>query len=477
MIPRTVYNGRYLLIILAFGLIVISSNLDFSAVTHEEARNILTGRHIMNGRHCPLNLYVNGTSIINSGLAGIGEYVGGLYGARAIGIFFGLALTVVVYIMVNILFPGNFGLIGAALFLFSGTTLHLSKLATYDIAAAFFLGLSFLLILLSGENKTVIRPGFWLLAGVTSFLLAFLIKNITAVFIIPIVIYVFWKNKISDAVIFFLLPLAIFSAMVFFTLPYPPVSHFWGSIQNPHNVSRSQLSIVINNIYRLLVMPYLLAVFGIFHKDNRMKTSLALILLSLMVVVFHLLSGDVVSMNADVIYSIIFLTPVAALGVDCMGAIFSTGISLKWAKPFFTTAVLVVVLIFGFHEFRVIQKKSPDMSPVITFFRENGFDGMTVVVDSANKDPDCVYIYSLENSFPNARFIGVPSHSPDKIEAILNNELPDFFVIEEYYKNASFRVTAGRFSNRNYIFVKNLQISLPWGIEDVLIFKKEVEYE
>jgi hypothetical protein len=47
------HKNRLLLAILLYRLIITASGLDYNSVYHDEALNILMGRNVLAGEHCP----------------------------------------------------------------------------------------------------------------------------------------------------------------------------------------------------------------------------------------------------------------------------------------------------------------------------------------------------------------------------------------------------------------------------------------
>jgi hypothetical protein len=75
---------------------------------------------------------------------------------------------------------------------------------------------------------------------------------------------------------------------------------------------------------------------------------------------------------------------------------------LKKLKRFFISIIIVILLIFGFHEQRWLENQYPDTSNVVQFLQEKGFNGMQVAVDT---DYGCsVYSYAMEKTFPLSDF-------------------------------------------------------------------------
>lgn len=137
-------NRHFLWILLLYGFTISFLNLNYNSVFFDEAYHIIIGHQVLNGQHCPACPYTTGTVLIHPIIAAIGDSLGGLQGARAMNIFIALGLTVIIYLTTLRLFDGKYGLIAAILFMFSGTTLYLAKLATYDMITAFFFGSVFL---------------------------------------------------------------------------------------------------------------------------------------------------------------------------------------------------------------------------------------------------------------------------------------------------------------------------------------------
>lgn len=483
-------NKCFLCIILLYGLIIIAWNLNYSSASHDEALNILMGRYVLKEYTDPHIFNVKlpnemelgieqgmipqhtGSVMIQPVFAALGDYVGGLPGARSVGIFFGLGLTVIIYRIASILFSKNNGLIAAILLLSSGTLVYLSKLATYDIVSVFFLGLSFLLILISEKHPSFSRSGIWLLLGATSLFLSAITKYVAAIYILPFLIYVFWRHKFSNALLFFLVPLTFYIFIYVNLALIPAWGHLAGSTTGLYKEGKTVISVLTERLYQWLAFPYLLAGFGIFNKNFRRSSIISLIILSTPIVLLHLLSGDGRSLNKNVIYSIIFLIPAAAIGVDKMASIFSMNTHSTWVKPFFMSAVLIIVWVFGIQELRWLERQFPNLSPVIRFLAKEGFNGMTVVIDSKYGDPQYMYYYSIEDVYPKARFSSMSRLDNKEKEDLLTREKPDFLILDEFYGGKYLSYAALQLVRQGYASVGNFDLPLSWGIQKVRIFKQ-----
>lgn len=465
-------NSRWLLIILAYGLVMTGLDLNYSSVFHDEAISIFIGRNVLLNLNCDdLCLQNTGSVLVHPALVALGDAIGGIYGVRAVSTIFGFGLAVIMYLTGRTLFSEKHGLISAMLFLFTGTTLYLSKLGTYDIVAAFFLGLSFLLVLKSEEQKSHYAGNAMLVMGAMSIFLASITKYTVAIYIFPMLMYVFWRHKITKGIFYFILPLMIFFSIYIYSAILPAWKILSGTMSSPYKEGLLPFMDIISRIFRWLGLPYLLAVFGTFSSERRLNAVIC-IALSTPIVLLHIFTGDGRSVDKNVIFAIVFLIPAMASGVDMMGSIFSTNIPSAWVKPFFTTTVLIVVWVFGLHDLRWLERQYPDMSQVIGYFNHKGFNGMTVVIDSVYGEPDYIYRYSLEDIYPAARFISTSHITQKEQEEVLDRVKPDFLMFEEFYGTKSFHGAALKHVKKDYIFIKDFEIPLSWGPQEVQIFKR-----
>lgn len=463
----SLYDSRLLWVVMIYGLVAACWNLGHSSVSHDEAISIFMGRETLYGQDCPLCSQTTGSVMIHPVLSALGDKVGGLNGARAVGTLCGLGLTWTLYQTARILFSEKLALLSAILLLFTGTTLYLSTLATYDIIAAFLLSLSFLLVLFSEKNRSPL----WLFAGAIALFIASITKYTVAVYIPPMMLYVLWRYKTSTALTFFVLPLVVsVLAYVYFAL-FPVWGYISGSATGLYKEGRLPMSVLAGRVLQWLALPYLLAVFGMFHKDWG-KTAILLIVLSAPVILLHLISGDGRSINKNVIFAIVFLTPASALGVDHMGSIFSSNISTEWVKPFFTVTVLAITWVFGIQQFRWLEQQFPDITPVVSFFKQKGFDGMEVVIDSTYGEPEYLYRYYFEKTYPRARFLSMSHINYKEQVELLEKVDPDFLMTDEYYGGKSFRKAAMSQLEKGYHPVGEFKIPLSWGAEEIKIFQR-----
>lgn len=461
-------NSRFLWVIIAYALIVTVWNLDYNSPYHDEAVNIRMGRQVLNGEACPSCAQNTGTVLVQPIMAAMGDAAGGIYGARAIGIIFGLGLTVAVDRISRVLLSEWHAFLATMLFVFSGNVLYLFKLATYDIVAAFFLGLSFMLIL-KAEKAGARSAALLLLAGSVSLFLAAATKYTASVFILPIALFALLRQKPSRSLPFFILPLVVCVAAYWYLALYPVSETVTGSVKGVYQESHVPLHTLASWTLRWVAMPYLLAVFGMFHSE-KWREALLLTVMSLPVILLHLVTGAEQSVNKNVIFALVFLSPAAAVGIDHMGNLFTRNMPNGWVKPLFTFLLMLVIWAFGLQDLRWLERQYPDISQVVSFFREKGHDNMTVVIDSDYGDS--AYAYLLGRDMQGVKFIPISVYEK---ETIRNPNLapPDFFMLDDYYKKNSLREKAiDSIRSGGYTLVREFRIKLSWGEKNVGIFAR-----
>ena len=199
--------------ILLYGLIVSLVDLDYNSVFIDEAFQITMGQEIIAGEPCLGCPHHTGSVMIWPVLAALADSVGGIHAVRILNVLIGLALTVIVYATAATLFGGSLGLIAAALFMFTGQTLYLMKLGTYDMIAAFFIGASFFMFVVSASVGAPWHRNLAIVFGAAALFLAAITKYLLPVFVPSLVLYVLFTHGIKRTALFCVLPLAVLGAL------------------------------------------------------------------------------------------------------------------------------------------------------------------------------------------------------------------------------------------------------------------------
>jgi hypothetical protein len=387
-----------------------------------------------------------------------------------VNIIIALLLTIVLYFAAWILFEDEkLGLITAAVFMLSGQTLYLMKLATYDMVAAFLLGLGFLMIAASTKVAGGYR-NFAIFTGALGFFMAAIAKYLLPVFLPAVGLFVLWKHGFWRTLILFVLPIAGMASYYYFYGAYPPNWATLSEISNAGAYTKTPFLTLADWTLRWVAMAYLLAAFGIFHRKHG-RTAIVLILLSTPVILAHLISGSEQSVNKNMIYTLVFLVPASALGVDHMARLFSVKSKAPALRTFYTAAVLLIFCVYGQKNLRWLEKQYPDMRPVIGFFEENGFDGMTVAM---NIWGNSIYTYTLGDQYPDARFMHIEELLITDDEGRSSPREADFIVCEDmfYGKHCPCDTLQG-FLDKDYMLLEDFTITLSWGETDARIYGRK----
>ena len=464
-------SGRihYLLLagILAYGLVISIARIDYNSVFVDEAYHIVMGRQLLAGDYCPGCPAHTGSVMTWPLIAALGDRAAGLYGARLINVFLGLALTIFIYLATRMLLGRNAGLLAAAIFMFSGQALYLMKLATYDMTAAFFLGGAFLMTVAAHRAVSTGWEATALVTATILLSLAAITKYLLPAFIPLFVLYVLLRHGAAKTALFVLAPLALFMVLFMLFSPYPPNPQVIYQIQNAREVSHMPLSTILDWTFRWISLSILLAAFGLFHEKYRRLAAL-LILASTPILLIHIVTRAEASVNKNVVFSLIFLAPAGAIGIDHISHIFSMRAMNRAVKVFFTTAIAAVIWAYGINNLRWLEKQHPDVDPVIDFFRFNGSDSMTV---ATNGWDGVMYEYALEKDYPDARFDNIKRFIRGDGDGRTLDERVDYIICEDDYYGKQY--PSARFRDildAECDLIEDFRIEHSWGETHALVF-------
>lgn len=459
-----------LLGILLYALILSILTLDYNSVFIDEAFHITMGKQLLGGEPCDGCPSHTGSVTTWPIMAAYGDSWGGLYGARALTIAIGLATTLVIYLTARMLLGNRFAILAAAIFQFSGQALYLMKLATYDMLAAFFLSLAFLLFVASERVRSNPYEAVALTSSTFFMFLAAVTKYLIPVFVPAFFALVLIRRGAKKFLLFSLLPLIVISVLYVSFAPYPPNEVVAEQISGVRETSRLPIGTLADWTFRWVALAYLLATFGLFH-EKRGKTAFMLILLSTPIILLHLITGTERSVNKNMIFTLIFLAPAAALGVDHIAHLFSMRGTSRAAKRFFTIAVVTVIWAYGFYNLQWLERQYPDVSPVIEFFDRNGFDGMRVAMNGWD---GVIYEYSLGSKYPNAEFHHITSYMRESNPHRRIDEQVDFVVCEDKYYGKHCPCTDYRDSiDKDFLLLEDFTIQHSWGTTDAQIYGRK----
>ncbi len=485
MTKRISRDSLLLALILFYSLAGMYWSLTQTPLTPNEARGIYMGRALLKegapactglpDKSRPIEevmcAYQGSVAIAPLAIAAADRFAG-LHTARSIGLILCLCLVVLIYHICNSPFHGKRGLLAAAAFVFMGIPLQLSTSATADAIAALFFCISLWLAESAAGDRPFHERAFMLVACALSLSLAAITNYIIILLVASVVLYVFHRHRIVESSVFFLLPLLFVLSLYGYFALVPAWPYLSGSMHFHLTGIKLSHSLNLEYIYEWLALPYLLATFGIFNKEGGEK-AFYLMLLSFPVFLASIMSYDISSIHSAVFFSLIFLAPAAAMGIEHMGDLFSSNNPASFVKPLFVGAILVVILIFGLQQIKKVRKDYPDLSPAVTFFLEKGTSGITVLVDSDYGYPEYVYRYFLESENPASRVVPILRANEKEREAVLAKVDPGFVVLDDYHSDRSFNRASLEYLSRGFGMVKTYQMTHSSGIKNIRIFQKE----
>jgi 4-amino-4-deoxy-L-arabinose transferase-like glycosyltransferase len=465
------YHYYLLALMILCALLVTVSDLDYNSIFVDEAFHIVVGHQVLRGEACPSCPYVTGSIFIHPIIAAFGDMMGGLHGARFMNTLLGLLSALFVYLTARLLFNRRTGLIAFAVFIFSGQALYLMKLATYDMAAVFFLSLAFLLVVASERAASELGCNLLLLAGTVALFAASITKYLVPVFIPAFMLFILWRLGFWRALYGSFVPLAALLIVYYLGAVYPVREGLFGTVENSRVSFRVPFVTLFDWTIRWIALALLLAVFGLFRRGKG-RAVLVLIGMSTPILLVHLLSGAEQSLNKNVIFSLVFLAPAGALGVNHLASIFSMRSDSRAVRSFFTVTILIIAAVYGLHNLNWLEKQYPNVDPVIEFFRNNGHDGMTVV---SNGYDDLIYRYSLPE-YPNARYLHITSvaasahHANGAATGTAGSDKADFILCMDTYYGKQFPCTDyDEYIDDDYELLTVITMPLSWGSTDAKI--------
>lgn len=458
MVDELPYKRLFLLLLLAFGLLLAGFGLGNTPPVRGESSSISAGELALRG---DFGLFSNadvhsadnpakGFALAQPVLAALGYKAGGMTGARVVSIFFGIALAATVFFTGSRIFSPKTGLLAAVLLLSSGVAPFVSTMATNEAAGAFFLALS-LFFILEAERPAksgAARPGFFLPAGAASLFAASVTCYTVFIFAPAYVLYALRAfhrkyplktSRCRNPVLCFLLPYAILCAIFAASGAMPEMAIATPGVKLP-------IQFLSDMLFGIIGIPVLLAFFGLFHEEN--GKALAFILLAAPVIVFHIFSGNVHLMARDAIFALVPMSLAMALGVEKMADLFSTNIKAAGIGAFFTASALIIVCVYGIQEFRALRNEHGNWPEIAGFLDSRGFDGMIVLLDSRYGGNDYIFGALAGGKYPRARFVSVRQANGSENRPIFEKERPDFVIYDEYYggKNGELKYIQDNFT-------------------------------
>lgn len=454
---------------LVYSVIISASHIDYNSPYHDEALNILMGNQVLALEACPDCPQNTGSVLVQPVLVALGDRVGGITGARGVGIIFALGLTVAVFFIARRLFSHAHANTAVILLVISSTYVYLSMLATYDIIAAFFLATSFWFLLIS-KDATYPKAYFFIAISSALLFMASITKYAVTVFVLSFLFYFATSYRNKKIFIVFLMVLVLLTTTYYFFAIFPIRDALESSVGGVYSESHIPATVIIDWALRWLTIPGVIVAFALYKGEFR-RQIVVLAIMSAPLILLHLISGAAQSINKNIIFSFIFLIPATAVGLHCMSIIFSGDSGKGITRYFFAGMLMVVLWAFGIQDLRWLERQYPDLSEVTRYFDKYGYKGMRVVIDS--DFGNAAYAYSLQGKHPGAIYQSIREYEKYRELRGTAVPLPDYIILDDYHQKKLLRNQALKYiKSGNYALQRRYVLKMSWGEKNVDLYRR-----
>lgn len=329
----------------------------------DEYDYLFVGKTLLAGQNWPTHTYIFGWDI-NWLLFGWAEAgLGGLQGARVISLFLSLVSLGGMYTFVLALWRSQItALVATILLAFEATHLYTGALATYDVISytAFIWALaSITLIIKRNPHINVLT-----LVACSLLCIAVLSKYTTAIYLPVIAIIIAFRSPLHAGLGALFIVIVLGS---YFYLHYGQLMVLIDvQLNGAHAKNANQLDVVFRmtrQLGLLLLLCGLSFLFSLKNQRSALGSFFLLLLCALPLFLYHFLSQNIIALQKHLIYSSIFLIPIASWWIE---KLISAESLFRW-KP-----TLAFLSVFGFalyntHVLNIMRNSAPDMSEVETY--------------------------------------------------------------------------------------------------------------
>lgn len=332
---RNVTNYRFIyLALISASLVIRVIDLNYNSPSADEAVYVVVGKLGIFQRDWwsyNASAWMGGSPYFYPTLTSIAYQTGQILGSRLLNVIFGVLSVELVLKITTDLATDNkkistiAGIIGALVLCASASSIYLSRLATYDMPAYFFMLMSFYFLLLEKNKKAKSNGGYFFLSAIFA-LLSVLTKIITLAYLPLIVFYSYnicrkplANSKIHFSKLYFwkryFLSTLTLGLTLYFSLNYYSLSMFYVTQVTRESVSFSEILIsFIRQLLPTLALVFF-AGFGFINKKFY-KTGLLLLFLASVPLILHFATQRVASLDKHVYISLIFLCIATGIGFN-----------------------------------------------------------------------------------------------------------------------------------------------------------------
>ena len=314
----------------------------------------------------PYGSYFSGYPTLYPVIAGMLDMVGRLEAARMLSLVCMLGVTVCVFWTTEFLVDRKSATAAAILFSFQGTVLFLGRLATYDSMCLLLLALATVLALRASTARKLWEA--FAIGPLSAFAVAS--KYAGLLFVPTIFALLVWRSLQAQGWLKTVLRagIALGSLAVAFLILYnlrsEGVLRGLGTTTLHRVISeRAPLDVLLNTIVELGGLIYLLGLVGLLMNGvNDPGTGLLLFASSLLVPVYHLDKGELVSLHKHIAFGLFFIMPLAGYVV---ARLITHGTRVFNFYRLAGVAIVVFSLILGLHQAYTLYHSWPSSSELV----------------------------------------------------------------------------------------------------------------
>ncbi len=395
-------------------LLIRLTNLDYNTAFVDEAIYLTIGQRILTANFSDNAMqWVTGSYLypVTAAVAG-SVFSSGLMGARVASAFFSTVAAFSVYLMTRRLFDKMSALMAMIVFGFTGASVFVGQLATYDSlgictqavgAASLTYGLT--------ESRPRMQRTL-LFAASIFFTLSFLSKYIALAFLpvagLLLLVYGLQIRRQRAFVLFvcFMLPL-LFLLLAYTVAYWRDLVIFWSNFMNLTSQSMPR-ALVFEQILYTLRIPLVLALLGSVavllggkgadQSPRRRVVARATLAVLWMagttLLAYHVVTSGMRSMDKHVVYALLFLAPLAGVGLTKLGDALDAGLPAEHSRfvaQAFLAAFLLVAILVWQDQTWMLQHGWPSVAETVDFLRSEPITPETPILAEGGQ----VYDYYL----------------------------------------------------------------------------------
>lgn len=321
--------------------------------------------------------WVAGSVYIYPVLTALSYMLFGIVGSRFFNVLLGVLTVETIFALTTLLSPIEdkrkylAGLIAAALIGGAATSLYVSRLATYDMPAFFFLFLSlYLLILAQRPNGKISK---WYFLSAVFLILSFATKIINGVFLPLIIVYSFFQARQIDTLhknlwrSYFFYPCLMGIVLYVVTNLGNNIAYLSGQASLEKASLNTLFGIFSANTFYLWIL-WIIGSLGMLVK-RQWKLWLGLTICAILIPLVHFSTRRLATFDKHIFLTIAFLSIIAGLGISNI----TSYISQRVVKAFSYTTIYVLLLIFWLISYKDSQKFNSqweNATPVLNYLSE-----------------------------------------------------------------------------------------------------------